>query len=79
MSRTVPKTLTVTTQTAVDVPRDLVTTSTLDAEWPDLGLRLIRRLVYRRDIRVFKIAGKTLVSRADFAAYLAAGVENPRS
>jgi hypothetical protein len=55
-----------------------MTLGALAEEFPGVGLRLIRRVAYERRCRVFRFAGKTLVSRADFAAFLASGVEDAR-
>ncbi len=76
MRRTEPKTLHADIDTA-EAPTDLVTLTALAAEFPGLGLRLIRRAAYERRFCVYRPGGTILVSRADFAAYLVSGRIEP--
>lgn len=55
------------------VPSDLLTVRGLEAEWPGLAPRWIRGVIDRRAVALYKLGNRILVSRAEFAAFLASG------
>lgn len=60
------------------LPTDLTTVRALAAE-TGIGERWVRRCADERRLPIYKIGGRILISRAEFAAFLAAGRIEPVS
>ena len=74
--RTVPNTSDMMTET---VPADLMSVRALADAFPGIGERWVRRCADERRVPVYRVGGRILISRAEFAAFLAAGRIEPVS